>query len=524
MPEGEWLAIIAAQMSGKVGSTWQDLCSAGGGYQDVKSSLLKICGYTPKLAGEGFFGFKSESLRGMSADQVYHRGAQLLRRIVAPLRMSPELEFAILKPWVWSIVAKKSRMILDARVVSNSAELIEALQDYLVLEGERTEGQAAVFRRQSFSEAGRDRPPLTCFSCGKIGHKAAECWGAGENSIGFVQPAAGSSYSSNSGKITCFTCGEPGHKSTQCPNRDKKESNLLRQIKAEPKEPVKSVRRIKGRQSMDTRLQMKVNSQVVSVLLDSGSSVTVVPGGMVAEAQKTGDTVAIKGYGAKNYIELPMAEIPFEVGGMSWVESVALAPKGEEFEEEGVVFGLNLRSERGFSLVRLANEGNPANQKLLDSRAEMTEEAVKVCSSVETVVEEEEESEDASLEFVENLVEVDDSPMRLRRLVVLSKEEKEMEDGGEVGGEIGGVTTHHEPDASVVKGEGSELEACTQVSHNLCFNLMPPPKHRSIPNQQMEQLDLQSRSTGFVSVVGGDVGTAHRRRDREKEKEESKEE
>ena len=374
--------------------------------------------------------------------------------------------------------------------------------------------------------------PLTCFSCGKVGHKTAECWGGGENSFGSGQPAVGSSVS-NFGKITCFSCGEEGHKSTQCPNRNKygkTEPSVLKQVKAEPKE-VKSIRRIKGRQSKDTVLRMRVNSQVVPVLLDSGSSVTVVPGAMVAEAQKTGNTVAIKGFGAKKYIELPMAEIPFKVGKLSWVETVAVAPKGEEFEEEGVVFGLDLRSERGFSLIRLANEGNPANERSLDRWAKMekgepeTEAVVKESSSAETMVEEDEESGDEILESEEDLVEEDDRPMRLRRLVVLSKEEKEKEDGGEVGGEVGGATAQQEPDASVVKGEGSELEACTQVGHDFCFNLMPPPKHRSFPKQQMQQmdqLDPQSRSTGFV-LVGGDVGTAHRRRKKEKEKDEGEE-
>ena len=183
VPEGEWLAIIAAKMSGKVGSTWQDLCMAGGDYQDVKFGLLKVCGYTPKLAGEVFYGFKSESLKGMSADQVYHRGVQLLRRMVAPLKMSTEMEFAMLKPWVWSIVAKRARMMLDARVVSNSGELIGALQDYLVTEGERTEGQAAVFRKQpqgaeSGSE-GKKGTSITCFKCGKSGHKAVGIVGKG---------------------------------------------------------------------------------------------------------------------------------------------------------------------------------------------------------------------------------------------------------------------------------------------------------------------------------------------------------
>ena len=326
--------------------------------------------------------------------------------------------------------------------------------------------------------------------------------------MGFVQPAAGSSLSSS--KITCFTCGEPGHKSTQCPNRDRKESNLLRQIKAEPKEPVKSIRRIRGRQSRDTILQMKVNSQVVPVLLDSGSSVTVVPGVMVAEAQKTGDTVAIKGYGAKKYIELPMAEIPFEVGGMSWVESVALAPKGEEFEEEGVVFGLDLLSERGFSLVKLANEGNPAIKSAL---VKWEKGELEAGAMVETLVKKEEE--EGGEEVLETDGEEEEKPNRVRRLVVLSEEEVAKEVGGVT--EVGGANEQMIPAASVVKGEGSQLEACTQVSSDFCSNLMPSPRTCSQSEKKMEQWqqikqpDPQSRATGFI-FVGGDVGTeAHRR-------------
>ena len=534
--EGEWLSIIASKMSGKIGSTWHDLCVAMDDYYEVKAGLLRVCGYTPKLAGELFYGFRAESLKGMSGDQLYHRGVQLIRRMVAPQKLTPELEFALLKPWVWSIVSKKARLVLDSRTVGTSAELIEALQDHLVMEGERTEGQAAVFKGQSPSEGGRERmAPLTCFTCGKQGHKAVDCWS--DNNSSPYQPVSVSG--SAAATITCFACGELGHKSTQCPNKDrngKGESNLLRQVKAEPKEvQVKPVRRIRKQQNKDTVLRMKVNSQSVPVLLDSGSSVTVVPENMVAETQKTGDIVAIKGFGAKKYIELPMAEIPFEVGKLSWVETVALAPKGEEFEEEGVVFGLDLRSERGFSLVRLANEGNPVNKCSLDRWAKMekgeseAEAVVEESSSVETLVEEEEESGDEILESEWDFVEEDDKPKRLRRLVVLSKEEIEKEDGREVGGEVGGVIEQLEPDASVVKREGSELEACTQVSYDFCFNVMPPPKPRSQTEkkmeqmQQMDQLDPQSRSTGSI-LVGGDVGTAHRRRKKEKERDDAREE
>ena len=124
VPEGEWQAIIAAKLSGKVGTIWQELCSAGGEYPDVKADVLKVCGYTPKLAGEVYYGFRAEYLRGLSADQLYHRGTQLLRRMLGPCKISPQAEFAILKPWVWSLVPKRARGVLDSRVISTSSVVL----------------------------------------------------------------------------------------------------------------------------------------------------------------------------------------------------------------------------------------------------------------------------------------------------------------------------------------------------------------------------------------------------------------
>ena len=93
VPEGEWLSIMASKMGGKLESTWQDLCASVGSYQEVRAGLLRVCGYTPKLAGEVFYSFRAECIRGMSADQLYHRGVQLVRRMVAPLKLSAEIEF-----------------------------------------------------------------------------------------------------------------------------------------------------------------------------------------------------------------------------------------------------------------------------------------------------------------------------------------------------------------------------------------------------------------------------------------------
>ena len=339
VPEEEWMAIMAAKLGGKVGCTWQDLCVGTDKYVDVKAGLLRVCGYTPKLAGELFYGFKSEALRGMSADQLYNRGVQLVRRMVAPQKLAPEAEFNLLKPWVWSVVPKQARVVMDARTVTKAEDLIGALQDYLVMEGERKEGQAAVFGRTNFSgEGSREWTTVTCFKCGKQGHKSFEC-GAEEIGVSLPPASVGSSFgssfgSSNQRGVTCFSCGMEGHKSPQCPNKNVR-------VQAEPKEIPRQVKRLKGHPNRDTFLKMVVNGQKVPVLLDSGSAITVVPSVMVAQAQLTGETVELRGFAAREAMVLPLAEIPFAVDGSCWNEVVALAPPGAEVE---VVYGLDLLS------------------------------------------------------------------------------------------------------------------------------------------------------------------------------------
>ena len=496
VPEGEWLSIIASKLGGKVGSTWHDL-SEGKEYYDVKAGLLRVCGYTPKLAGEMFYGFKAESLKGVSGDQLYNRGVQLIRRMVAPQKLTPEMEFGLLKPWVWSVVPKKARLGLDSRAVNTAGELIEALQNYLVMEGERTEGQAAVFGRQSFSgEGSRDRmAPLTCFTCGKQGHKAVDCWSGSSSSP--YQPGSGSGGAAFS--ITCFTCGEPGHKSTQCPSKEKNGkggSNLLRQVKAEPKEvPARQVNRLRGHPSRDTVLDMIVNGQAVPVLLDSGSAITVVPGTMVAQAQQTGETVELRGFAARETPVLPLAEIPFEIDKLCWKEIVALAPAEAESE---VVYGLDLVSSRGLELVYLANR-RKLEKEVSTGGGKLA--ADRPVSGPAPVVNETEEIEEEEVGFVVEGEEEEGTGKiyRLRRLDIVDCSKDLSEPG-------------------VVGGDRKRLEAPLHPSHvsiDCCnqswFSTEPQT------DQFLEQQEQQR--TASVLLVGGDVGTAHRRRKKEKEKE-----
>ena len=372
VPLEEWLAIIAAKLSGKVGTTWQEACVNTDDYQTVKGGVLKVCGYTPKLAGEAFYNFKAESLKGMAADQVYSRGAQLLRRMVAPDKLSAHVEFRILKPWIWASVGRRCRMVLDARSVTNSEELLGALQDYLVSDGERTEGQAAVFRGEG-QAAGFKRHAegvsekkkgsgsgngsgslLTCFKCGKVGHKAAECWqGGGASSLGVntksvVGPA----------KVTCYTCGVEGHKSTTCPKKD-----VLKEGVSKP------IRQLWLRDSKDTVIEGVVNGKGATLLLDSGAHISIVPEDMVGEELKTGESVFVRPFQSKTPLRLPTAKVRFFVEGLEeWEEVVALAPV-ERGKESEVLYGLDLKSPRGLDLVKLANKLSQAGVLRVTTRA-----------------------------------------------------------------------------------------------------------------------------------------------------------
>ena len=377
----DWIAIIDSKLNGKMASAWQDICVTIVEYQEAKDRLLKMCGYTPRLAADVFLKFKSEHSNGMTADQLYHRGLQLLRRMVAPSRASEEVEFAILRGWVGTVVSKRARAALDARVVENAADLINALQDHLVLEGDRTEGQAAIFKKVG-GEGSKDRvSSLTCFKCGKTGHKAFECWaGKGGPSSSLAETAPTSS-GTGSSKIVCYTCVEEGHKSPQCPKNIKGEKTGPKDLKPKP------VKRIWRSQPSSVQLSGEVNGQEVMILLDSGAAISVVPESLVTLALMTGCNVAVKPFGSRKPKLLPTAELSFKIGSLEWVETVAVAPRQEGVETE-VLYSLDLQSQRGLELVLVANKVDQKEVLSVTTRSQAKQEVKEQEEEAVTIAEE----------------------------------------------------------------------------------------------------------------------------------------
>ena len=400
VPEGEWLTHIAAKPTGKMGTTWQDLCVDAVDYQEVKAKLLKICGYTPKVAAELFFGFKADQIRGMTADQVYHRGVQLFRRLIAPHKCGEDLEFSILKGWVSYIIPKRARVALDVRTIENVADLLGALQDHLMLEGDRTEGQAVVFKRQAHGSDGREEKKggsgITCYKCGKPGHKAFDCWQVKGGTSSVSKPAVAPSSSPK--VVVCYTCGEEGHKSPQCPK--------IKKEKIIPKDGVsKPVRQLGQFEATDTVMEGRVNGRVASVLLDSGASISVVPEAMVGPELLTGEYVSVRAFQSKEYMTLPTARVDFKVKNLEWVELVALAPveKGREVE---VLYSLDLTSERGVDLVLLANKLKRENVLRVTTRAEAKEAALLEKKEAQVVSEEKPVARPIEAAVVDSVVEL----------------------------------------------------------------------------------------------------------------------
>ena len=382
IPEVEWVGHVAGKLAGELGAKWQELSQGGGDYPAVRSAMLESSGYTPRVAGATFHAFRSEHLKGMSGDQLYRRGVQLAQRMMAPTVLSKDQVFRMVRPWVYACVSRRCAAVLDGRVIEDGESLVKGLQDFLASEGDKTSGKTAVFGGDSYGGPRRAAPyhsenkkpreagssngsgsgsgggfQFNCFKCGKQGHKAADCWqGAGKPSGDKPPPA----------KIVCYICGVEGHKSTTCPKRDVSKDG-----------GAKSIKQLWLRDPRDAVLSGRLNGAEVILLLDSGAHITVVPENMIGEELKTGRSVCVRPYRSKIPMRLPTAMVKFSVEGMKekeWEEEVAL-DTAEEGKECEVLYGLNLKTDRGMELAVLVNKSGQVPVRQVTTRAASRQEA-----------------------------------------------------------------------------------------------------------------------------------------------------
>ena len=360
----EWIGIIDQKLRGKAMLAWQNAVTGAADYWEAKRKILKVCGYTPKAAAEALFGFKPERCGGLTAAQLYHEGQQLVRRLIAPGTVSEEVEFALVKGWLCNVTPKGARRALDYRVLGSPTDLIEALQDYLAVEGVYKFGQAATFKVEpvGHSEKGKERfsANLVCFKCGRHGHKASDCWQNGNTGPG--RPSSGEGVGA---KVNCFTCGVEGHKSPQCPKNLRGEKPAGKD--GHP-EKVKPVMRIRKDDFAGLHVEGKINDKHALILLDSGADISLVSDDLVTPSQLTGRKVAVRGLSTAPWW-LYTAEVPFSIDGSEWIEVVGVAPKHMGLKED-VIYSWDVRTERGLALAKFVRRESPKDVFRVTTRAD----------------------------------------------------------------------------------------------------------------------------------------------------------
>ena len=374
--EDSWVSIIGDKLTGRLSTVWLDAAGEDRSFEETRQAFLRVCGFTPKIAGETFFGFTLDQCKGLTAEQVYHRGQKLFRSMNAPLVPDPRLEFTTLTAWIYHLVPKRAKAAIDSRVINSSSDLVGALSDYLMLEGDMTEGVAATFKQLNIG----DKKEVTrgnCFICGKPGHRASNCRQAkGSESA----PKQWNKEGREPYKIICFICQEEGHKAPQCPKKQVKEEQKGAGAKTRP------LKRLRASSTSEVELPGKVNGVDVLVLLDSGAAISVVPEHLVSQEQLTGKTIWVRPFKAKEAYACPLATVPFTLGGMQWEEEVAVDTECSEAEGE-ILYCLNIRSERGLKLITYVNEveeGAVVNRVTTRSEAkEMKKNDAEVASVVE---------------------------------------------------------------------------------------------------------------------------------------------
>jgi len=132
-----------------------------------------------------------------------------------------------------------------------------------------------------------NRKPMTCYNCGKSGHMSRECRSRplGEAATAPVATAAPVTAASSCNKpdVVCFRCKAKGHKSPDCPSKPK--SNRRVQIPDREKLVLQS-----------EEMFGSVNSCGMSVTIDTGAQISIVPVECVEPSQMVGRKQRVRSF------------------------------------------------------------------------------------------------------------------------------------------------------------------------------------------------------------------------------------
>jgi len=129
----------------------------------------------------------------------------------------------------------------------------------------------------------RQKP--TCFSCGKVGHPPVVEAATAPTAREAITATNGSRGTGTRGKVdvVCFRCNQKGHKSPDCPTRPK----TNRRIQCPDRKPL---------ELQDEELFGAIGDCKLSVTVDTGAQISVVPRECVRPDQLTGEIKKVRSF------------------------------------------------------------------------------------------------------------------------------------------------------------------------------------------------------------------------------------
>ena len=251
---------------------------------------------------------------------------------------------------IYAKLGKRGRAYLDSRHTDDLSSFLDALQGFHAAEG-------GFPKEDSPFKKPKQQLSLTCFNCGKSGHKAAECWSNSKPQNQSRQQQIQAPPPSTT--VSCFLCGKQGHKSTACPENANKNKNALQKKQS-----------VKRASTPDTRFNTcdgSVDGTSMSFTLDTSAMISVIPEEFVSNtAEKCGEVLVTDANGGTRIKQ--KVRVNVVIGNQSFNREVALAPKAEVGEKG--LFALNLCDKQDVKVIHnFVNDNAPLETKAVLTRA-----------------------------------------------------------------------------------------------------------------------------------------------------------
>ena len=201
----------------------------------------------------------------------------------------------------------------------------------------------------------------------------------------------------------CYSCGIVGYKSPECPCCNKPaepEKDKEAVSKKKEKQPKRQVMVSVDESDRENTTMATLYGQQLSVLLDTGAQMTVVPEELIPPVAHTGKKVTLRSFVGSTR-EVGTACVSFVFGDIEWKGEVVTV-NGEQLDGRALL-AVNVKDEVAWKIMMDYAEKERSNKiGMVESRRQVKERVEEEREEMEAVEKKEAASRELSLEFGES--------------------------------------------------------------------------------------------------------------------------